>query len=81
MDKKSGYLVLAVWLAPLLVSMKIDRWWATCLTGIISLSMGIFILVYPRTRNARCLAITMLVAGIMSEGFAFIEFGFRGLPK
>jgi len=81
MDKKSGLLVLAVWLAPLLVSMKMERWWVTSITGGISLLMGIFLLTYKKTRNARCMAITMVIVGVMSEGFAIVEFGFRGLPR
>jgi len=61
--------------------MEMDRWWVTCVTGAISLSMGIFLLIYPGTRNARFLPITMVIVGILSQGFAFIEFGFRGLSK
>src|SRR6266851_641043 len=68
MDKKSGYLILAVWLAPILVSMEMDRWWVTCVTGIISLLMGIFLLIYPRTRNARGLAIIMVIVGLFPTG-------------
>jgi len=81
MDKKSEYLVIAVWLAPILVSLKVDRWWATGLSGAISLLMGIFILTYPRTRNARFLAIIMIIVGVMHQGFAIVEFGFRGLTN
>ncbi|HLX84169.1 MAG TPA: hypothetical protein VKR59_09730 [Terriglobales bacterium] len=81
MDKKSGLLVIAVWLAPQLVSMEIDRWWVTGIAGAISLMMGIFLLTNPKTRNARCLSITMVIAGVIFEGFAIVEFGFRGLPR
>jgi membrane protein YdbS with pleckstrin-like domain len=81
MDRKSRLLILAVWLAPILVSIEMDRWWVTGLAGVISLVMGIFLLIYPKTRNARWEAIIMVLVGVMSQGFAIIEFGFRGLPR
>jgi hypothetical protein len=81
MDKKSGYLILAVWAVPILISMKIERWWVTCLTGVISLLMGVFLLIYPRTRDARFIPITMIVVGVLSQAFAIMEFQFRGLSK
>jgi hypothetical protein len=81
MDKKSGYLILAVWLAPILISLKMDVWWVTCATGVISLLMGIFLLIYPRTRNTRGLAIVMVIVGVLHQGLAIMEFGFRTLSK
>jgi uncharacterized membrane protein HdeD (DUF308 family) len=80
MDKKSGYLILAVWSALILISMEFEGWWVTCITGIISLFMGAFLLIYPKTRDARLIPITMIVTGVLSEAFAMIQFQFR-LPK
>lgn len=81
LDKKNAYLVLAVWLAPVLVSLYIDLWWVDSIAGLISLSMGIFVLFYWTSRGARVMAIVMIISGILNQGSVIIRYHFGALSK
>ncbi len=79
MDKKKCLLVVAFWMVSILGSMLVDRWWATCLAGIISILMGTALLLYRRTLNSKGMAIAMIAFGIGQELFTKLEFAFRFL--
>jgi hypothetical protein len=81
LDKKNSYLLFAVWLAPLLVSLCINVWWVHSIAGLISLLMGVFVLLRWRSRDARVLAIVMIVVGVLSQGFVIVLYRFSGLHK
>jgi uncharacterized membrane protein HdeD (DUF308 family) len=79
MDKKTFLLLMAFWMVPIFGSMWIDRWWADCIAGNISIVMGTTLLINPRTRNPKWVAIVMIIFGALMEGFAKLQFGFRFL--
>lgn len=81
MDKKSGLLVITVWLVPMAASARINEWWMTCFAGVFSLIMGVFLMVYPKTRTARTESILMIVVGVLWQGLAIAEFHVRSLSK
>ena len=77
MDKKKFLLLIAFWMVPLLGSMWIDRWWATCIAGVITIAIGISLLVRKGSRNPKWIGVFMIAFGCVMEVFARPEFLFR----